>query len=62
MTKIIDSTIEALSDKALDDVTGGLNPQPLPPHELFSFARFIMPKINFASHFTLPALNVFRFF
>jgi hypothetical protein len=58
MTKIISNNIEALSDKALDEVTGGLNPQPLPPHELFSFARFILPKINFH----LPALNVFRFF
>jgi hypothetical protein len=26
-----DETIEALSDEALDQVAGGINPQPLPP-------------------------------
>jgi hypothetical protein len=29
---------EAISDKALDSVVGGLNPQPLPPRVAFSRA------------------------
>ena len=28
-----DETIEALSDEALDQVAGGINPQPLPPRD-----------------------------
>jgi hypothetical protein len=62
MTKTQTTTkIEALSDAELDSVAGGLNPQPLPPHELFVLSHFIMPKINF-SHLALPSLNnFFRF-
>ena len=56
MTTALKSEIETLSDAALDNVTGGLNPQPLPPGppppDLFRF----MPRINFGfAHFTLPA-------
>ena len=29
-----DETIEALSDETLDQVAGGINPQPLPPRSL----------------------------
>jgi hypothetical protein len=51
--------IKALTDETLDEVVGGLNPQPLPPGpEMFrSFAS-----IFFRHHFSLPALNIFRFF
>ena len=37
MTKLIDQSKIAvtLSDEMLDGVAGGLNPQPLPPKELF---------------------------
>jgi hypothetical protein len=28
-----DEAIEALSDETLDQVAGGINPQPLPPHD-----------------------------
>ncbi len=28
-----DETIETLSDEALDQVAGGINPQPLPPRD-----------------------------
>jgi bacteriocin-like protein len=28
-----DETIETLSDETLDQVTGGINPQPLPPRD-----------------------------
>lgn len=38
-TAHLNEGIEAISDKALDQVVGGLNPQPLPParSELTSF-------------------------
>ena len=29
----LDDTIEALSDQSLDQVAGGINPQPLPPRD-----------------------------
>ena len=53
-------TNQMLSDEALDGVVGGLNPQPLPPGELFSIRS-----LAGISHFVLPqsfaAASLFRF-
>lgn len=55
-----------LSDSELDIVTGGLNPQPLPPgppppDSFRSFAS-IFRGFGINQHFALPTLNLFRFF
>ncbi|TGE01839.1 hypothetical protein [Methylobacterium nonmethylotrophicum] len=47
----------ALSDADLDTVTGGLNPQPLPPKE--SFKLFSLSALKVQPSFFLP--SVFRF-
>lgn len=52
ITKLIDKSkigVEFLSDEALDRVAGGLNPQPLPPKEMFS----IRSLFSFAAHFAI---------
>lgn len=49
--KLIDQSkigVETLSDEALDGITGGLNPQPLPPKEAFSIRSLFSFKVNFS--------------
>ncbi len=50
-------TRAAMSDADLDQVSGGLNPQPLPPKELFKAFSFSSFKV--LPSFTLPSF--FRF-
>ncbi|TGD93707.1 hypothetical protein [Methylobacterium nonmethylotrophicum] len=51
------TTQAALSDADLDAVNGGLNPQPLPPKEMFKLSSLSALKVQ--PVFTLPSL--FRF-
>ena len=51
-------TIDFLSDNVLDSVTGGLNPQPLPPDP--PPERFAIRHFNFKSFFSMARFSFGR--